>query len=59
MKRERANLIAEEIFARWPARFCRVVGAAAGNFPAMVKNMPVFQMFYGYAGFISPWHGRC
>jgi hypothetical protein len=52
MKLMPANFIAGEIFARWPVRFCRVTAAVAGNCGLTLKNMPVFQVFYGCAGFV-------
>jgi hypothetical protein len=59
MKPERAHLIVEEIFARWPAHFCRVAGAAAGNSAGAAEKSAGFQAFCGCAGFFSPWHDRC
>jgi len=52
MKPTPDNLIAEEIFARCHAHFCRVADVLTGNGGLMLKNMPVFQVFYGCAGFI-------
>jgi len=59
MKPTPAHLITEEIFARQPVLFCRVPDAAAGTGDGKLKNMPVFQVFFGCAGFILSWHARC
>jgi hypothetical protein len=59
MKPERANWMMGEIFARWPARFCRVAGAVADNCAGAAEKSAGFQAFCGCAGFISPWHDRC
>jgi hypothetical protein len=45
MKPSPANLRIAEIFALWPAIFCRVAGAAAGNCRLILKNMPVLKTF--------------
>jgi hypothetical protein len=59
MKPGITNLITEEIFAQWAAHFCRVPAAAAGTGGGKLKNMPVFQVFFGYAGYVPTWHDRC
>jgi len=53
MKPTPTNLITEEIFARWPAHFCRVARAAAGNCGLMLKKLPVFQVFHGWTDLFS------
>jgi hypothetical protein len=59
MKPSPANLSIAEIFAPWPAHFCRVACVATGNFRLKLKNLPFFKEFLGHAGFFSPWHARC
>jgi hypothetical protein len=59
MKPERAHLIMEEIFARWPAHFCRVAGVVAGNCAGMAEKSAGFAGFYGGAGIFPLWHDRC
>jgi hypothetical protein len=59
MKSGITNLITEEIFAQWPAHFCRVADVVAGNWGVMLKNMLVFQVFSAAPGLFSAWHDRC
>jgi hypothetical protein len=59
MKPGRANWMMGEIFARWPAHFCRVAGAAAGNCAGEAEKSAGFQAFCGGPGFFPLWHDRC
>jgi hypothetical protein len=49
----------EEIFAQWPAHFCRVTGAAAGNCATAGEKYAEFKAFCRGDRFILPWHDRC
>jgi len=59
MKPEITSMIMEEIFARWPASFCRVAGAVTEIALEKMEKVPVLNEFCGRAGFLSCWHGRC
>jgi hypothetical protein len=53
------NQIMGEIFARWPAHFCRVAGTVAGNCSRVVEKYAGFAGFYSGDGFFPLWHDRC